>query len=88
MFLAMSVKYPADKSVETGAGVPLMHEVSVARDIMGQVGSGVYLVDVQGESADVQMEQLLAQFWKQGLVEEVWGWMVDDFVRITGQEAV
>ncbi len=88
VFLATSAKYPAGESGDMAAGVPLVGGVRVARGITGEVGAGVYSVDAQGESADVRVEELLAQFRKEGLVEEVWKRIVDELVRITGREAV
>ncbi|KAI9878068.1 MAG: hypothetical protein M1830_002017, partial [Pleopsidium flavum] len=88
VFLGTSAKYPAGRSEDTASGVPLADGVSVARGTTSKVGTGVYSVDAQGESADAQVEKLLAQFRKEGLVEKVWKHIMGEFMRITGQEAV
>lgn len=88
VFLATSAKYPAGESADTTLGVPLGGGVDVARGTTGKVGTAVYSVDAQGESADAQVERLLARFRKEGLVEEVWKRIVGEFMRITGREAV
>lgn len=54
------------------AGVPLVEGLTLAKGTDGQVGSGVYSIDADGESASPKVEKLLAQFRSQGMVEQVW----------------
>ena len=88
LFLATSARYPAGASEATASGVPLAGAVTVARGTDGNNGSGVYTVDQYGESAGPQVEELLAKFREQGLVEKVWEHTEEEFKRITGPEAV
>lgn len=85
VFLATSAKYPARKEGAATAGVPLGEGVVVARGTDGRPGSGVYSVDVNGESAGPKVEELLAGFRKEGLGEKVWEEVESQFVRITGK---
>ena len=63
-------------------------QLLVARGTNGKIGSGVYSVDAQGESAGPEVEKLLANLRKEGLEEKVWKHIEDEFWRITGLEAV
>lgn len=83
VFLATSAKYPAGTNGSTSSGVPLASGVAVARGTNGISGSGVYSVDWEGESSGPQVEELLAKFKKEGLVEKVWE-DTEEFKRITG----
>jgi len=60
---------------------------TVARGTNSGIGSGIYSVDSQGESAEPRVEELLAQFRKEGMIEKVWKHVEDEFMRITGLEA-
>ena len=86
LFLATSAKYPAAKSEDAALGVPLADGIAVARGTSGESGSGVYSVDEFGESSGPKVEELLAKFRKQGLVEELWDYTESEFKRITGLE--
>ncbi|MCJ1380440.1 hypothetical protein MMC17_003543 [Xylographa soralifera] len=88
VFLATSAKYPAGKGGEETAGVPLPEGVAVARGVDGQSGSGVYSIDQDGESTGPKVEELLAGFRREGLVDKVWQDTQEQFQRITGQEAI
>ena len=48
----------------------------------------MYSVNLAGESSGNKVEDLLAKFRKDGLVEKFWKHTVDEFRRITGVEAV
>ena len=85
LFLATSARYPAGE--DKTPGVPLAGGVAVARGTNGKIGSGVYTVDQYGESAGPQVEELLAKFRTEGLVEKVWEHTEEEFKRITGLEA-
>ncbi|KAK4995203.1 hypothetical protein LTR66_004927 [Elasticomyces elasticus] len=88
LFLATSARYPAGVTQNAASGVPLADGVAVARGINGQSGSGVYSVDSHGESSGPKVEELLANFRKDGMVETVWKDTQEQFTRITGTLAV
>jgi hypothetical protein len=87
LFLATSARYPASKSEDTASGVPLAEGLAIARGTSSKIGSGIYSVDEQGESAKPKVEELLAQLRKEGMVEKVWEHIRGEFVRITEVEA-
>lgn len=87
LFLATSARYPARTGGNTVPGVPLSGGVAVARGTDGKSGSGVYSVDWDGESAGPKVEELLAKFRKEGMVEKVWKHTEEEYKRITGLEA-
>ncbi|MCJ1391791.1 hypothetical protein MMC18_004658 [Xylographa bjoerkii] len=88
VFLATSAKYPAGQDGDAVAGVPLPAGVAVARGVDGKTASGVYSIDQYGESAGPKVEELLAGFRRDGLVEKVWQDTEEQFQRITGREAI
>lgn len=71
VFLCTSARYPAGPEDDTN-GIPLFHGLVCARGADGQIGSGVYSTNADGESAKPETEKLLAQLRKQGMVETVW----------------
>lgn len=88
LFFATSARYPAGTGGDGTAGVPVADGVVVARGIDGVDGSGVYSIDEQGESAEPKVEELLANFRKDGVVEKLWKHTEDEYKRITGLEAI
>ncbi|CAD6564009.1 MAG: hypothetical protein ASARMPRED_002639 [Alectoria sarmentosa] len=88
LFLATSARYPAGLTVDVTSGVPLTGEIAVARGTNGEAGSGVYSVDLEGESSGRKVEELLANFRKEGMVEKFWKHTEEEFKRITGLEVV
>ena len=70
LFLCTSSRFSKGVGDENG-GVPLVDGLEMARGTDGQVGSGVYSIDANGESAGPKVEKLLAQLRSQGLVEKV-----------------
>ncbi|KAL9092512.1 MAG: hypothetical protein Q9165_004316 [Trypethelium subeluteriae] len=56
---------------DTTAGIPLIEGLDLARGTDGQIGSGVYSIDANGESANSTVEELLAQLRKRGMVDQV-----------------
>ena len=86
LFLATSARYPPSTGVEANAGVALEKGLTIARGTKGESGSGVYSVNAKGESAGPKVEQLLAGFRKDGVVENVWDHTVGEFKRIMGTE--
>lgn len=61
-------------------------KVAVARGTDGKIGSGVYSVDLDGESSGFKVEELLAKFRKEGVVGKFWKHTEEEFKRITGLE--
>ncbi|KAI9879277.1 MAG: hypothetical protein M1830_009007 [Pleopsidium flavum] len=84
LFLATSARYPTGTGVDTAPGVPLAGGVAIARGTSGKSGSGVYSIDSDCESAGPKVEELLAKFRKEGLVEKVWKHTEEEYKRITG----
>ena len=84
LFLATSARYPAGMSRDAASGVPMVGGVAVARGTNGKSGSGVYSIESDGESAGPKVEELLAKFREEGMVEKVWKDTEDEFKRITG----
>lgn len=68
LFLCTSARFSAGPQ-DTTAGVRIKG-LALAKGTDSQIGSGVYSIDANGESAKV--EKLLAQFRSQGMVEQVW----------------
>lgn len=71
VFFCTSARFSAGYDDAT-PGVPLADGLTFARGTDGQVGSGVYSIDANGESAGPKVEKLLAQLRSQGMVEQVW----------------
>lgn len=88
LFLATSARYPPRIGGTDGSGVPLEGELVVARGTDGKEGSGVYSVGWDGESADAKVESLLDVYRKEGMVANVWKYLEDDYVRITGLRSI
>lgn len=87
LFLATSARYPAGSAGDATSGVPMAGEVAVARGTNGENGSGVYSVDLEGESSGPKVEKLLAEFRNEGVVEKFWKHTEEEFRRVTGLEA-
>lgn len=71
VFLCTSARFSTGPEDLT-AGVPLVDGLALARGTDGQIGSGVYSIDANGESARPKVERLLAELRSQGMVERVW----------------
>ena len=54
----------------------------------GELESGVYFVDLEGESSGAKVVGLLAGFREKGLVGKFWSHTVEEFKRITGAATV
>ena len=65
------------------AGV-MVKGIEKARGTDGKVGSGVYSVQQDNESADVKVETLMAGLRDEGLMEKVWNHTESEFKRIVG----
>ena len=87
LFMATSARFPAagDDAV---AGVPTEIGVAVARGTDGKIGSGVYSVSNDGETASPKVEQLLGKLRKDGTAKKVWADVQEEFIRITGLASV
>lgn len=70
VFLATSARWPAGTSGDATSGVPLAGGVGVARGTSSKIGSGIYSVGAQGESADPKVEELLTQLREEVMVEK------------------
>ena len=79
---------PASPSDDVASGVPLTGDVAVARGTNGEPGSGVYSVDLEGESSGAKVVELLAGLREKGVLEKYWTHTEEEFKRITGVEAV
>ena len=79
---------PVSPGDAVASGVPLTGDVAVARGTNGAPGSGVYSVDLEGESSGAKVLELLAGLREKGVVEKFWSHTVEEFKRITGVEAV
>jgi len=90
LFLATSARYASRSTEEKGKGdgdgVQVGNGVDVARGTDGELGSGVYSVGWDGESAVPKVEKLLAGLRKEGMVEKVWEHTLGEFKRITARE--
>ena len=88
LFFATSARFPARKGEGVVAGVPLDGGVEVAKGSDGVVGSGVYSIDQEGESAGPAVVEVLTKARKEGSVEKVWEHIEGEFKRVTGVGAI
>lgn len=86
LFMATSARYPASKGGNAN-GVVLPAGVEVARGTDGEVGSGVYSVNFDGETVPAKVEKLLAGLRAEGVVDKLWEHTEEEFLRITGSAA-
>lgn len=81
LYLITSVRFAAAKG---GCdGVRLGGEVVVARGTTGMLGSGVYSVGSDCESASSATLELIAEEREKGMVEKVWQHTEEEYKRIT-----
>jgi hypothetical protein len=84
-YLVTSGRFPPAKGgSECGASVELEAGDGVAKGTTGLVGSGVYSVGWDGESASAAVEKLLAGYRDEGTAEDILGHLESEFNRITG----
>ncbi|KAG9784947.1 Oxidoreductase [Exophiala dermatitidis] len=94
VFFLTSARFPPrargdeDAAAAIAAGVPLPPGVGVARGTDGNTGSGVYSINIDGESAPPKVEQRLAKMREDGTLQKVWAHVEEEFVRITGAAAM
>lgn len=81
LYLATSARFPAVKG--RCDGVRLGDEVDVALGTTGEIGSGMYSVGSDCESASPAVRELLAELREKGMVEEVWRHTEGEYKRIT-----
>ncbi|KAI1421650.1 NAD(P)-binding protein [Xylaria sp. FL1777] len=82
LFLATSARFPSADKGDT-AGIPLEDGVEVAVGTSGEVGSGIYSVGADCESASPAVLKLLSDMRQRGLVQEVSQHTEAEFRRIT-----
>jgi hypothetical protein len=85
VYLLTSPRYPAAEGMENKASLGGESEVILGTD--GKVGSGVYSIVFEGESASAETLVFLARLRKEGMVERVWEHTEDEFARVTGGRA-
>jgi predicted deacylase len=81
LYLATSARFPALKGGNDG--VQLGDGDEIALGTTGEVGSGMYSVGSDCESASPEVRGLLAGLREKGMVEEVWRHTEAEFKRIT-----
>lgn len=82
LYLATSAKFPPKEGERTA--VRLGDGVEVALGTTGEMGTGVYSVGEDCESASKEVVELLAGLREQGMVEEVWRHTEGVFKRVSG----
>ena len=89
-YFATSARYPpAQREVaEAADGVPLGEGAAVARGTGGTNGSGVYSIQWYGESAAPKVEALLEKYRQDGMANQVWENLQEEFRRITGSASI
>ncbi|KAL0566989.1 hypothetical protein V5O48_015009 [Marasmius crinis-equi] len=70
VYLSTSMKYPSSQQ-DASKGIAFGEGVEVARGTDGKVGSGVYTVNQEGESGSGEVEALLADLRKTGVVDRL-----------------
>lgn len=63
-----------------------VQQESPARGTDGVIGSGVYSVNSQSETASVRVEELLRGLREDGTAGKVWDYVRGDYLRVTGTE--
>lgn len=85
-FYCTSARFPPQKPRDepSALGTELPDGVSVANGVDGSAGSGVYSVDTYGESADAKIEELLANYRRDGTADRLWKYTEGEWKRVTG----
>lgn len=81
LYLATSANFAPLRG--ESVGVRLEDEVGVAVGTTGEIGSGVYSVGWDCDSASPAVREMLAGLRGKGMVEEVWRHTEGEFERIT-----
>lgn len=79
LYLATSARFPPVRGEEVSLG----GAITVALGTTGEIGSGVYSVGSDCESASGAVQELLTGLRENGMVEEVWRHTEGEFRRIT-----
>lgn len=89
-FYCTSARYPPPNADDgrDALGVTLPSGVSVARGVDGEVGSGLYSVDMYGESAGTAVEDVLAEHRQSGVAERLWTYTESEWNRVTGSVSI
>ncbi|KAG2420681.1 hypothetical protein HFD88_000295 [Aspergillus terreus] len=82
MYLVTSARYPPLQRVDSSP--PPEGIVDVVRGTNGELGSGVYSIGVDGESASGETLEFLAGLREEGVVGQVWKHTEGEFMRVTG----
>ena len=90
VYLATSAKYPSKSGLAggSGSGVPLGKNTQVGRGTDGEVGSGVYSVGNNNETAGVKVLKILEKLRYEGVDTKAWEHTMKELKRITGAEAL
>lgn len=80
LYLATSAKFPPREGENTA--VKVVDGVEGAVGTSGEVGTGLYSVGEDCESASKEVVELLAELREKGMVEEVWRHTDEEFKRI------
>lgn len=98
LFMATSARYRCrqqqndkDSKESSSDGVSLLKDGSVAqvaRGVNGEIGSGAYSLNWNGESASSKIEKLVERYRKEGMIEQIWRHVEGEFERITGSIAI
>ncbi|KAJ5460610.1 Short-chain dehydrogenase/reductase SDR [Penicillium daleae] len=88
LFFATSARYPPRSGGVEAVGVPVSGEGAVSGGTNGELGSGVYAVNWDGESAKPKSLQVLATMRNEGMVEQLWQHTMAEFKRVTGSESL
>lgn len=86
-FYCTSAKYPPREvdGSHNSAGAPLLAGVAAAKGINGKMGSGVYTIDAQGESANIKVLEMLVKYQEDGTADRLWERTEFEFKRVTGR---
>ncbi|KAF4632513.1 hypothetical protein G7Y89_g5616 [Cudoniella acicularis] len=87
LFQATSARYPAGTGGKPTSGVPVATGIELVRGTNGEISSGVYSLDKDGESTDPKVGELLANLRKEHVGEKAWKHTEEEFQRITGAAA-
>ncbi|KAH6658940.1 hydrogenase/reductase-like protein [Truncatella angustata] len=86
-FFCTSARFPPSQGVEDAAGVTLSGiQATVGTD--GNLGSGVYSIDYEGEPARQGALQSLAGLRQDGTSEKLWKHVQDEFTRVAGPQSI
>jgi hypothetical protein len=82
LYLATSMRFPALK--DGNDGLPLRDGDELAVGTTGEIGSGMYSVGSDCESASPEVRYFLAGMREKGMMDEIWKHTEAEFKRITG----